>query len=73
MKEEGFKGLFRGLAPLMARAFPANAACFLGVELTILTFDTFSGPLSPVQAWPSFVVKDPDAPSLNKKKEKATE
>ena len=32
--QEGFKGLFRGLGPAMTRAFPANAACFLGAELT---------------------------------------
>eukprot|EP00834_Sanchytrium_tribonematis_P006637 NODE_507_length_6688_cov_1.276673.p5 type:complete len:173 gc:universal NODE_507_length_6688_cov_1.276673:5273-5791(+) len=31
---EGFKGLFRGLGPAMLRAFPANAACFLGAEVT---------------------------------------
>lgn len=30
--EEGVGGLFKGLGPAMVRAFPANAACFLGVE-----------------------------------------
>ncbi|CAD5211647.1 unnamed protein product [Bursaphelenchus xylophilus] len=64
MKEEGPKGLFRGLSPLMARAFPANAACFLGVELTMLAFDTFTGPLKPVMDWPSFVVEDQEMTSL---------
>ncbi|CAD5207357.1 unnamed protein product [Bursaphelenchus okinawaensis] len=74
MKEEGLKGLFRGIAPLMARAFPANAACFLGVELTMLAFDTFSGPLKPVMDWPSFVVEDQDMTSLKRKdKSKKTE
>jgi solute carrier family 25 carnitine/acylcarnitine transporter 20/29 len=34
IKEEGYAGLFRGLRPALMRAFPANAACFLGVELT---------------------------------------
>jgi len=33
LKEEGPKGLFKGVVPAMARAFPANAACFLGVEV----------------------------------------
>jgi len=34
VKEEGYAGLFRGLRPALMRAFPANAACFLGVELS---------------------------------------
>lgn len=34
-REEGIKGFFRGLGPVMLRAFPANAACFLGVELSV--------------------------------------
>ncbi|KAK3674574.1 carnitine transporter [Recurvomyces mirabilis] len=29
----GFKAFFPGMGPAMARAVPANAACFLGVEL----------------------------------------
>ena len=32
---EGYSALFRGLQPAMVRAFPANAACFLGVELSM--------------------------------------
>ena len=32
MKEEGPKGLYRGWLPVMMRAFPANACCFLGYE-----------------------------------------
>jgi len=32
LKKEGVKGLFKGMVPAMARAFPANAACFFGVE-----------------------------------------
>jgi len=35
LKEEGVKGLFKGVGPAMLRAFPANAACFLGVELSL--------------------------------------
>ena len=32
MRNEGPRALFRGLGPIMLRAFPANAACFLGYE-----------------------------------------
>merc|ERR1712045_171995 len=32
MKEQGPKGLFKGAGPVMTRAFPANACCFLGYE-----------------------------------------
>ncbi|CAG0883454.1 unnamed protein product [Cyprideis torosa] len=35
MKEEGIKACYRGTAPVMLRAFPANAACFMGYEATI--------------------------------------
>ncbi len=41
--QEGWTGLFRGLGPAMTRAFPANAACFLGAELTRSAL---------VKAWP---------------------
>lgn len=34
MKEEGPAALFKGVGPAMARAFPANAACFLGMEVS---------------------------------------
>uniref|UniRef100_A0A0R3S0T7 Congested-like trachea protein n=1 Tax=Elaeophora elaphi TaxID=1147741 RepID=A0A0R3S0T7_9BILA len=40
MREEGPKALFKGFTPVMLRAFPANAACFLGFELA-LKFFTF--------------------------------
>lgn len=33
VKEEGYGALFTGFRPAMIRAFPANAACFLGMEL----------------------------------------
>lgn len=33
IKEEGYAGLFKGMRPALIRAFPANAACFLGVEV----------------------------------------
>jgi solute carrier family 25 carnitine/acylcarnitine transporter 20/29 len=32
VREEGPSALFRGLSPALLRAFPANAACLLGVE-----------------------------------------
>ncbi|KAF7809500.1 mitochondrial carnitine/acylcarnitine carrier-like protein [Senna tora] len=31
---EGFKGLYKGFGPAMARSIPANAACFLAYEMT---------------------------------------
>lgn len=34
MAEGGYPALFRGVGPAMLRAFPANAACFLGVEVS---------------------------------------
>lgn len=34
IREEGYSGLFRGLRPALIRAFPANAACFFGMELS---------------------------------------
>lgn len=35
MKEEGIKALYKGATPVLLRAFPANAACFTGYELTM--------------------------------------
>jgi len=35
MKEEGIFALYKGTAPVMLRAFPANAACFMGYELSM--------------------------------------
>lgn len=37
-KTSGFKGFFKGFTPTMIRAFPANAATFLGYELVMTTF-----------------------------------
>jgi solute carrier family 25 carnitine/acylcarnitine transporter 20/29 len=34
IKEEGITGIYKGLGPAMIRAFPANAACFLGMEVS---------------------------------------
>lgn len=33
LRKEGSSALFRGLGPVIIRAFPANAACFSGIEL----------------------------------------
>lgn len=32
LAEEGLGALYKGIAPALLRAFPANAACFMGVE-----------------------------------------
>lgn len=34
VRSEGIGALYKGLGPAVARAFPANAACFLGIETT---------------------------------------
>jgi len=34
VRNEGFGALFKGLVPVMLRAFPANAACFFGMEVS---------------------------------------
>jgi len=34
IKEEGITGIYKGLGPAMVRAFPANAACFMGMEVS---------------------------------------
>ncbi|XP_015117777.1 congested-like trachea protein [Diachasma alloeum] len=35
MHEEGPRALYKGVVPVMLRAFPANAACFLGFEIAL--------------------------------------
>ncbi len=40
VRQEGFRGLYRGLAPACMRAFPANAACFFGMESSKRFLDT---------------------------------
>jgi len=35
MRQEGPKALYKGVVPVMLRAFPANAACFLGFEVAM--------------------------------------
>ncbi|CAO4373828.1 unnamed protein product [Caenorhabditis nigoni] len=41
LREEGPRALFKGFWPVMLRAFPANAACFFGLELTLAAFRFF--------------------------------
>ncbi|XP_050526998.1 congested-like trachea protein isoform X1 [Daktulosphaira vitifoliae] len=38
-REEGLRALYSGVTPVMLRAFPANAACFLGVEFGLKTLN----------------------------------
>ncbi len=40
-RERGISGLYGGLLPTVIRAFPANAALFLGVEMGKRFFDGF--------------------------------
>jgi Mitochondrial carrier protein len=40
-KQRGIGGLYSGLGPTLVRAFPANAALFLGVEMSRKGFDTY--------------------------------
>jgi len=35
IRQEGITALYKGATPVMLRAFPANAACFLGYELAM--------------------------------------
>ncbi|KAI4871952.1 hypothetical protein NFI96_025525 [Prochilodus magdalenae] len=35
IREEGVTSLYKGFNAVMLRAFPANAACFLGFELAM--------------------------------------
>ncbi|GAA6030997.1 hypothetical protein JCM8097_008978 [Rhodosporidiobolus ruineniae] len=41
VQQDGVKALFKGFGPAMARAFPANAATFLGVELSMQAMNKF--------------------------------
>ena len=38
--QDGVKALFKGFGPAMARAFPANAATFVGVEYSLKAMNT---------------------------------
>ena len=39
LREEGVRGLYRGLGPALLRAVPANAACFGGMEAARAALD----------------------------------
>jgi hypothetical protein len=41
VRERGIRGLYAGLGPTLIRAFPSNAALFLGVEMTKKAFDQY--------------------------------
>ena len=41
VRQRGIVGLYSGLLPTIVRAFPANAALFLGVESSKNVFDRF--------------------------------
>lgn len=40
--KEGYLALYKGIGPVMLRAFPANAAMFSGYELALKFFDKFA-------------------------------
>ncbi|KNC76436.1 hypothetical protein SARC_11064 [Sphaeroforma arctica JP610] len=44
MQNEGPRALYRGFVPVMLRAFPANAACFLGYESALKFLDYVNCP-----------------------------
>jgi len=35
IKEEGYLAFYKGVGPVFLRAFPANAACFFGYEMSM--------------------------------------
>nr|CAB3266172.1 mitochondrial carnitine/acylcarnitine carrier protein-like [Phallusia mammillata] len=35
MRTDGIRGMYKGIVPVMLRAFPANACCFLGFEAAL--------------------------------------
>lgn len=39
IRTDGVRGFYKGFGPVMLRAFPANAACFVGYELTMKFLD----------------------------------
>jgi solute carrier family 25 (mitochondrial ornithine transporter) member 2/15 len=47
-RERGIGGLYSGIVPTLVRAFPANAALFLGVEMGKRAFDNYVWPSKPI-------------------------
>lgn len=41
LREEGARTLYRGVIPIMMRAIPANASCFLGIEIAMKFIDFY--------------------------------
>ncbi|XP_076653611.1 mitochondrial carnitine/acylcarnitine carrier protein-like [Halictus rubicundus] len=41
-KRDGFAGLYRGITPVLIRAFPANAACLWGYEICMSLLDKYA-------------------------------
>ena len=44
LRTDGFRGMYKGIAPVLLRAFPANACCFLGYESTKKILDKYFPP-----------------------------
>ncbi|CAK8677474.1 unnamed protein product [Clavelina lepadiformis] len=44
MRTDGIRGMYKGIVPVMLRAFPANACCFLGYEAAIKGLNYISPP-----------------------------
>lgn len=42
MRKEGPLALYKGVTPVMLRAFPANAACFIGFEIAMNFLNLFA-------------------------------
>jgi len=40
IKHEGYRALYKGVGPALLRAFPANAACFFGMEVSKSFFES---------------------------------
>lgn len=43
LRQSGVRGFYRGVVPIMLRAFPANAACFACKEAAMNFFDSLDG------------------------------
>lgn len=50
-KQSGIKGLMKGLGPSILRAFPANAACFLGYEYSLAAINFLANDPTGYSRW----------------------
>lgn len=48
LRKEGPTAFYKGIVPVLLRAFPANAACFLGFEFAKKTINRFKSPSEPI-------------------------